>query len=87
MTWLSAAEAVRPRGEAFLDGAFVPAASGETFADTSPRDGRRIAATDRSPSSTRSRGMRSLSARKPCSRRATASSARAAGERSSARDA
>lgn len=43
MSWVAAAETVRPRGEAFLDGAFVPAASGETFTDTSPRDGRRIA--------------------------------------------
>ena len=43
MSWLAAADAVRPRGEAFVDGAFVPAASGATFADFSSRDGRLVA--------------------------------------------
>jgi gamma-glutamyl-gamma-aminobutyraldehyde dehydrogenase/4-guanidinobutyraldehyde dehydrogenase/NAD-dependent aldehyde dehydrogenase len=38
-----AATELRPRTEAFVDGAFVPAASGATFADQSPRDGRRLA--------------------------------------------
>ena len=42
-TWHAAADALRPRAEAFIDGAFVPAASGATFADTSPRDGRLLA--------------------------------------------
>ena len=42
-TWREAAEALRPRAQAFIGGAFVPAASGATFADTSPRDGRVVA--------------------------------------------
>lgn len=41
--WIEAAEGLRPRAEAFIDGAFVPAADGATFTDESPRDGRRIA--------------------------------------------
>jgi len=42
-SWVEAAEALRPRADAFIDGAFAPAASGATFADASPRDGRRVA--------------------------------------------
>jgi gamma-glutamyl-gamma-aminobutyraldehyde dehydrogenase/4-guanidinobutyraldehyde dehydrogenase/NAD-dependent aldehyde dehydrogenase len=41
--WAAAAGALAPRGEAFVDGAFAPAASGATFTDTSPRDGRVLA--------------------------------------------
>jgi 4-guanidinobutyraldehyde dehydrogenase/NAD-dependent aldehyde dehydrogenase len=41
--WLSRAAAVTPRSEAFIDGRFVPAASGRTFTDIAPRDGRPIA--------------------------------------------
>jgi gamma-glutamyl-gamma-aminobutyraldehyde dehydrogenase/4-guanidinobutyraldehyde dehydrogenase/NAD-dependent aldehyde dehydrogenase len=43
MSWLAAADQVRPRAEAFIGGAFVPAAGGATFADSSPRDGRHLA--------------------------------------------
>jgi hypothetical protein len=32
--WLGRAAEIAPRTEAFIDGRFVPAASGETFADT-----------------------------------------------------
>ena len=42
-SWHAAADALRPRAQAFIGGAFVPAASGATFADTSPRDGRLLA--------------------------------------------
>ena len=41
--WLARAAAVEPRTVAFIDGRFVPAASGRTFTDIGPRDGRRIA--------------------------------------------
>jgi acyl-CoA reductase-like NAD-dependent aldehyde dehydrogenase len=41
--WLGRAAAIRPRTEAFIDGQFVPAASGRTFTDIGPRDGRPIA--------------------------------------------
>ena len=41
--WLEAAEAVRPRASAFIDGAFTAAADGSTFADHGPRDGRHLA--------------------------------------------
>jgi acyl-CoA reductase-like NAD-dependent aldehyde dehydrogenase len=41
--WLARAAAIRPRAEAFIDGRFVPAASGRTFADISGRDGSPIA--------------------------------------------
>jgi acyl-CoA reductase-like NAD-dependent aldehyde dehydrogenase len=41
--WLERAAAVAPRTEAFIDGRFVPAASGETFADVAGRDGSMIA--------------------------------------------
>jgi 4-guanidinobutyraldehyde dehydrogenase/NAD-dependent aldehyde dehydrogenase len=41
--WLARAAAVTPRTEAFIDGRFVPAASGETFDDVAGRDGSRIA--------------------------------------------
>jgi acyl-CoA reductase-like NAD-dependent aldehyde dehydrogenase len=41
--WLSRAAALQPRSEAFIDGRFVPAASGRTFTDIAPRDGRPIA--------------------------------------------
>ena len=40
--WLARAAAVSPRNEAFIGGRFVPAASGETFADITGRDGSRI---------------------------------------------
>jgi acyl-CoA reductase-like NAD-dependent aldehyde dehydrogenase len=41
--WLYRAAAIKPRTEAFIDGRFVPAASGRTFTDIAPRDGRPIA--------------------------------------------
>ena len=41
--WLARASAVEPRTEAFIDGRFVPAASGRTFADVAGRDGSTIA--------------------------------------------
>lgn len=41
--WQARADALRPEGRAFVDGAFVDAADGRTLADLSPRDGRRIA--------------------------------------------
>jgi acyl-CoA reductase-like NAD-dependent aldehyde dehydrogenase len=41
--WQTRAAALRPRSEAFIDGRFVPAASGRTFTDIGPRDGRPIA--------------------------------------------
>jgi 4-guanidinobutyraldehyde dehydrogenase/NAD-dependent aldehyde dehydrogenase len=41
--WLARASAIEPRNEAFIDGRFVPAASGRTFADVAGRDGRTIA--------------------------------------------
>ena len=41
--WLGRAAALKPRTEAFIDGRFVPAASGRTFTDIAPRDGRPIA--------------------------------------------
>jgi acyl-CoA reductase-like NAD-dependent aldehyde dehydrogenase len=41
--WLDRAAAIKPRTEAFIDGQFVPAASGRTFTDISPRDGQPIA--------------------------------------------
>jgi acyl-CoA reductase-like NAD-dependent aldehyde dehydrogenase len=41
--WLSRAAALQPRNELFIDGRFGPAASGRTFTDISPRDGRPIA--------------------------------------------
>jgi acyl-CoA reductase-like NAD-dependent aldehyde dehydrogenase len=41
--WLDRAAAIKPRTEAFIDGRFVPAASGKTFTDIAPRDGRPIA--------------------------------------------
>ncbi|HTG41451.1 MAG TPA: aldehyde dehydrogenase [Methylomirabilota bacterium] len=41
--WLDRATAIKPRTEAFIDGRFVPAASGRTFTDIAPRDGRPIA--------------------------------------------
>ena len=41
--WLSRAPTLQPRGEAFIDGRFAPAASGRTFRDIGPRDGRPIA--------------------------------------------
>ncbi len=40
--WLARAAAVTPRNEAFIDGRFVPAASGRTFPDIAGRDGRPI---------------------------------------------
>jgi acyl-CoA reductase-like NAD-dependent aldehyde dehydrogenase len=40
--WLARAAAVTPRNQAFIDGRFVPAASGTTFADIAGRDGSRI---------------------------------------------
>jgi acyl-CoA reductase-like NAD-dependent aldehyde dehydrogenase len=41
--WLARAAALSPRAEAFIDGRFGPAASGRTFTDIGPRDGRPIA--------------------------------------------
>jgi acyl-CoA reductase-like NAD-dependent aldehyde dehydrogenase len=41
--WLARAAALQPQTDAFIDGRFVPAASGRTFADIGPRDGRAIA--------------------------------------------
>ena len=41
--WLGRAAALQPRTDAFIDGQFVPAASGRTFTDIGPRDGRPIA--------------------------------------------
>ncbi len=40
--WIARADAVEPRNEAFIDGRFVPAASGKTFDDIAGRDGRVI---------------------------------------------
>ncbi len=37
--WLERAALVAPRNELFIDGAYVPAASGRTFEDTTGRDG------------------------------------------------
>jgi len=37
--WLARAGALRPEGRAFIDGAYLSAASGETFARISPVDG------------------------------------------------
>ncbi|MGZ8438437.1 MAG: aldehyde dehydrogenase family protein, partial [Candidatus Limnocylindrales bacterium] len=41
--WLSRAAAIEPRTDAFIDGRFVPAASGKTFDDVTGRDGSVIA--------------------------------------------
>jgi len=41
--WLGRAATVRPRTELFIDGRFVPAASGRPFDDIAGRDGMRIA--------------------------------------------
>jgi acyl-CoA reductase-like NAD-dependent aldehyde dehydrogenase len=41
--WLARAAAIDPRTELFIDGRFVPAASGLTFDDVAGRDGSRIA--------------------------------------------
>jgi 4-guanidinobutyraldehyde dehydrogenase / NAD-dependent aldehyde dehydrogenase len=41
--WLARAAAIAPRTELFIDGRFVPAASGLTFDDVTGRDGSRIA--------------------------------------------
>jgi acyl-CoA reductase-like NAD-dependent aldehyde dehydrogenase len=41
--WIARAAAIRPRTDLFIDGAFVPAASGRTFADVTGRDGSTIA--------------------------------------------
>jgi acyl-CoA reductase-like NAD-dependent aldehyde dehydrogenase len=40
--WIARADAIEPRSEAFIDGRFVPAASGKTFDDVAGRDGRVI---------------------------------------------
>ena len=40
--WIARADAVAPRNEAFIDGRFVPSASGRTFDDVAGRDGRVI---------------------------------------------
>ena len=42
-SWSTPPPAVRPRAEAFIDGAFAAAAAGATFADHGPRDGRLLA--------------------------------------------
>ena len=41
--WLARAAALKPEGRAFIDGAYIAAASGETFARVSPVDGRAFA--------------------------------------------
>jgi len=41
--WIARAERIQPRTEAFIDGRFVPAASGRTYEDVAGRDGRVIA--------------------------------------------
>ncbi len=41
--WIARAAEVAPRTELFIDGRFVPAASGRTFDDVAGRDGQRIA--------------------------------------------
>jgi 4-guanidinobutyraldehyde dehydrogenase/NAD-dependent aldehyde dehydrogenase len=41
--WLERAAAIRPRRELFIDGRFVPAASGRTFDDITGRDGSVVA--------------------------------------------
>jgi acyl-CoA reductase-like NAD-dependent aldehyde dehydrogenase len=41
--WIARAAELTPRNELFIDGRFVPAASGRTFADTTGRDGSTIA--------------------------------------------
>ena len=41
--WVARAAALKPEGRAFIDGAYVAAASGETFARVSPIDGRAFA--------------------------------------------
>jgi gamma-glutamyl-gamma-aminobutyraldehyde dehydrogenase len=38
--WLARAAALKPEGRAYIDGAYVPALSGKTFAKSSPIDGR-----------------------------------------------
>jgi acyl-CoA reductase-like NAD-dependent aldehyde dehydrogenase len=40
--WLARAAALEPRNEAFIDGRFMPSASGQTFVDITGRDGSRI---------------------------------------------
>ena len=53
--WRARAAALAIDGQAFIDGRYVAAASGETFDDVTPIDGRviaRVAATDRRTSST-----------------------------------
>jgi hypothetical protein len=40
--WLARAAAISPRNDAFIDGRFTPAASGQTFQDIAGRDGSRI---------------------------------------------
>ena len=40
--WIARAESVTPRNEAFIDGRFVPSASGRTYDDVAGRDGRVI---------------------------------------------
>src|SRR5262245_1347422 len=42
-TWQTRAEQIEPHTQAFIDGEYVDALSGKTFADISPRDGRVIA--------------------------------------------
>jgi acyl-CoA reductase-like NAD-dependent aldehyde dehydrogenase len=41
--WIARADVIQPRNELFIDGRFVPAASGRTFEDVAGRDGRVIA--------------------------------------------
>ena len=58
--WLARAAAVDPRHELFIDGRFVPAASGETFEDIAGRDGQAIAnVAERRPGGRRPGGRRS----------------------------
>lgn len=41
--WQARANALTLRGQAYIDGAYVDAADGATFAATSPIDGRKLA--------------------------------------------
>jgi acyl-CoA reductase-like NAD-dependent aldehyde dehydrogenase len=40
--WIARADAIEPRNQAYIDGRFVPAASGKTYDDVAGRDGRVI---------------------------------------------
>ena len=59
--WIARAAAIAPRTELFIDGRFVPAASGRTFDDVTGRDGSTIAHGRRG----RRRGRRPGGGRRP----------------------